>query len=257
MPSPLLRLTQLKSSKLSDQAMESILDQVKRGILQPGDRLPSLRELVSQLGVSQTAVREALRALVGLGVIDLQAGRGAFVQSVSSEILINPESLFFLLQRETLLHTIEVRQALEVETIALAAERATAEDLAELERILRQMERGAKSNETAFRHSPYFHLAIARATHNPVFISMVKSFVSLLKQGALLGEFVPEAREREHRLHAELYESIVKRDVNEARCRMREHLQIGKEQVLKGFRALSCVGGLDSQEPSTQAGDVS
>jgi hypothetical protein len=45
--------------------------------------------------------------------------------------------------------------------------------------------------------------------------------------------------------------------VNEARCRMREHLQIGKEQVLKGFRALSCVGGLDSQEPSTQAGDVS
>ena len=88
MPSPLLRLTHLKSSKLSDQAMESILDQIKRGILRPGDRLPSLRELVSQLGVSQTAVREALRGLVGLGVIDLQAGRGAFVQSVSSEILL-------------------------------------------------------------------------------------------------------------------------------------------------------------------------
>lgn len=257
MPSPQLRLTHLKSSKLSDQAMDSILDQIKRGLLRPGDRLPSLRELVSQLGVSQTAVREALRSLVGLGVIDLQAGRGAFVQSVSSEILINPEYLFFLLQRETLLHAIEVRRALEVEAIALAAERATAEDMGEMERILRQMERGAKSNETAFRHSPYFHLAIAKATHNPLFVNIVKSFVSLLKQGAVLGEFVPEAREREYRLHAELYDSIVKRDVREARRRMREHLQISKEQVLKGFTALSCVGGLDSQKPSSQTGDRS
>jgi GntR family transcriptional repressor for pyruvate dehydrogenase complex len=252
-PSPLLRLTHLKSSKLSDQAMESILDQIKRGILRPGDRLPSLRELVSQLGVSQTAVREALRGLVGLGVIDLQAGRGAFVQSVSSEILLRPESLFFLLQRETLLHAIEVRKALEVETIALAAERATSEDLTELERILRRMERDAKSNETAFRHGPYFHLAIAKATHNPLFISMVNSFVSLLKQGAVLGEFVPEAREHEHRLHAELYESIVKRDASEARRRMREHLQVSKENVLKGFAALSCVGHVDSQEPSVKS----
>ncbi len=250
MLSPQPRLTRPKSSKLSDQAMEIILDEIKSGVFRPGDRLPSLRELVSQLGISQTAVREALRGLVGLGAIDLQAGRGAFVQSVSSEILINPESLFFLLQRETLLHAIEVRKALEVEAIALAAERATAEDLAEMERILHQMERRAKSNRAVFQDGPYFHLAIAKATHNPVFVNMVKSFVSLLKQGTVLGEFVPEAREREYRLHAELYDSIIKRNVSQARRRMREHLQISKEHVLKGFTALSCVGGLDSQKTS-------
>jgi GntR family transcriptional repressor for pyruvate dehydrogenase complex len=237
-----MQLAQPKRAKLSDQAMESILDQIRRGNLRPGDKLPSLRELVPQLGISQTAIREALRGLVGLGVIDLEAGRGAFVRSVDCEVLINPESLSLLLQRETLLHAIEVRMALEGEAIALAAERATAHDLDEMAKILRRIERGVKSRETSFRHSPQFHVAIAQATHNPLFVNMVKSFVSLLKQGAALGEFVPEAREREYRLHAELYDSIVRRDANEARERMREHLRFSKEHTLKGLSALSCVG---------------
>jgi GntR family transcriptional repressor for pyruvate dehydrogenase complex len=237
-----LDFSQIKRRKLSDQAMESILDLIRKGVFHPGDKLPTQQELVARMGISQTAIRDALRGLVGSGIVDLQAGRGAFIRSVAPEMLINPESMFFVLERETLLHSLEVRKALEVEAIALATERATPEDLAEMERILRRIERGVKLKDRPFQHSPYFHLAIAQATHNPVFVSILKSFVNLLKRGAVLGEFVPEAREREYRLHAELYESIRKRDAGEAQERMRSHLQVSKEHTLRGFTALSCTG---------------
>jgi DNA-binding FadR family transcriptional regulator len=111
-----------------------------------------------------------------------------------------------------------------------------------MERILRSIERGVKLKNRPFQRSPYFHLAIAQATHNPVLVSMLKFFVNLMKRGAVLGEFVPEAREREYRLHAELYESIRKRDAGEAREHMRSHLQVSKEHTLRGFTALSCTG---------------
>jgi len=240
MGTPALDLAPPKRVKLSDQAMETIFDQIRRGALRPGDRLPPLRELVVRLGISQTAIREALRGLVGRGVVELQPGRGAFVRNMSSDVLVNPESLILLLKQETLMHAIEVRKALEVEAIGLATERATDEDLAEMERILRKMQRSAKSPENAFRHSPGFHLAIAHATHNPLMVNMVKSFVSLLKDHAALGKFVPEAQEREYRLHAELFDAIASRNVAEARQHMRKHLEISKEDAEKGFQVLAC-----------------
>jgi GntR family transcriptional repressor for pyruvate dehydrogenase complex len=241
MGTPALDLAPPKRVKLSDQAMETILAQIKRGALRPGDRLPPLRELVVRLGISQTAIREALRGLVGRGVIELQPGRGAFVRNVSSDVLVHPESLFLLLKQETLTHAIEVRKALEMEAIGLAAERATDDDLAEMERILRKIQRTTKSEDGPFRHSLDFHLAIAQATHNPLMVNMVKSFVSLLKQGADLGKFTPEAREREYRLHAELYDAIAKKNVLEARQRMRKHLELSKTDATKGLLTLSCL----------------
>jgi GntR family transcriptional repressor for pyruvate dehydrogenase complex len=149
-----LDFSQIKGSKLSDQAMESILNLIRKGVFRPGDKLPTQQELVACMGISQTAIRDALRGLVGSGIVDLQSGRGAFIRSVAPEMLINPESLFFVLERETLLHSLEVRKALEVEAIGLAAERATSEDLAEMERILHRIERGVKSKEKPFHHYP-------------------------------------------------------------------------------------------------------
>ena len=219
--------------------MESLLDLIRRRILRPGDRLPSQRQLVSRMSLSQTAIREALRSLASIGVIDIHPGRGTFVRRISPEMLINPESLFFILQRETLLEALEVRKILEVEAVALAAERATSDDLAELERVLKQIEQGVRSNEKPHAHAPYFHLAIARASHNHVLINMVKSFVRLLQRGAqVILERVPAAKEREYQIHAELYEPILRRDAEEARRRMRRHLEDAKNLILQGFSDL-------------------
>lgn len=244
-----IEIRRVTRSNVSDLAMESLLDLIRRGVLRQGDRLPSQRELVSRMGLSQTAVREALRGLASIGVIAVHPGRGAFVRSISPEMLIHPESLFYILERESLLQAIEVRRILEVEAIGLAAERAGAEDLAELERILNRIEQGLHSKESPLQHAPHFHLAIAKATQNQVLANMVKSFVRLLQRGAeVIAEEVPEAREREYRMHAELYEAILRHDPEEARRRMRLHLDQAKELVLRGFSKFST----SSTEDKTQ-----
>src|SRR5215472_5883509 len=190
--------------------MRKLADFIRHKVLRPGDQLPSQRELASRMGLSHTVVREALRALASIGIIEIRPGRGAFVRSVSPDMLVDPESLYHILERETLLHALEVRKVLEVEAIALAAERATSGDLAELEGILRQIAKGSHSADSPLQS--HFHLAIAKATHNPVLVNMIKSFVRLLQLGdKVVAEQVAGAKEREYRLHAELYEAILRR----------------------------------------------
>jgi len=241
-----LQLPEIKRTGVTDQAVESILELVRRGVLRPGDRLPPQRKLVTQMGLSQTAVREALRALATIGVIETRPGYGTFVRSISPEMLVRPESLFFLLERETLLHALEVRMILEVEGIALAAERATPDDLKALETTLGQIEQALHSGEkSVFRYSPQFHLAIARATHNPVLLSLMKPFIRLLiHHAAIVGERHPHAREIEYGSHAYLLEPILKRDPKEARRRMRLHLEESGKMVVQAF---SEAGSSDSE----------
>jgi GntR family transcriptional regulator, transcriptional repressor for pyruvate dehydrogenase complex len=232
-----LEFPEIKRAGVTDQAIESILDLVRRGVLRPGDRLPPQRKLVSQMGLSQTAVREALRALATIGVIETRPGYGTFVRSISPEMLVQPESLFFVLERETLLHALDVRMILEVEAIALAAQRATADDLKALETTLQQIEQAVSSGEkSAFRYSPHFHLAIAKATHNPILLSLMKPFIKLLvHHAAIVGERHPQAKEIEYRSHAYLLEPILKRDAKEARRRMRLHLEESGKMVVQAF----------------------
>ncbi len=175
-------------------------------------------------------------------MIEVHAGRGAFVSSISPEVLVNPEALSFLLQRASLLQALEVRKILEVEAIALAAERAMPADLLEMERILEQIKAGVSLEDQPFRFSPYLHLAIAKSTHNEVLASLIKSFVYLLIRGAeVIAERVPERREREYPDHAVLYEAILKRDPANARETMRKHLEEAKQLILQSYQDPSAV----------------
>jgi GntR family transcriptional repressor for pyruvate dehydrogenase complex len=240
MASPNLHFEPIKRSNVTDMAMERLLELIRAGVLKPGDRLPSQRQLVSRMGVSQTALREALRGLASTGVIEVHAGRGSFVRSISPEMLVNPESLSFLLQRETLLQALEVRKILEVEAIALAAERATSEDLASMDRILRQIKEGVSLPEEPFRFSPYLHVAISKAAHNEVLTGLVKSFVRLLVSGArVIAERIPERRAREYPDHAALYEAILDRNPGRAREAMKAHLEEATQLVLQTYEEVT------------------
>ena len=232
-----VKLPKIDRSTGSQRAMEVLLDSIRKGMLRPGDRIPPERELVSQLGLSRTGVREALRGLASSGVIEISPGRGTFVRKISPELLVDPDALFFLLQRETLLHAIEVRRILEAEAVALAAQRADADDLAEIERVLRRMKSAVKSDLNPHGQSAPFHLAIAKATHNPVLCNIVRPFIRLISQAApTIAERLPAARETEYLEHAEVYESILKRDPEEARRRMQKHLDIAESTILEAFK---------------------
>jgi GntR family transcriptional repressor for pyruvate dehydrogenase complex len=179
-----LEIGRIKRTSASELAMNSILDLIRRRVLRPSDPLPSQRDLVVRMGLSRAALREGLSALSSLGVLEISHGRTTFVRKIAPEFLVDSELLFLLLERATLLHSIEVRRVLEVEAIGFAAERATAEDLEELERLLRQIERAVASGEKPLGHSAAFHLAISKATHNPVLIDVVKPFIRLISRAS-------------------------------------------------------------------------
>lgn len=234
-----IQLPEVRRFTLSEQAFESILNLIEQGVLRPGDRLPPQRQLCAQMSLSQTAVREALRGLASIGVIEIQPGRGTFVSRIRPDLLVRPEALFGILERETLLQALEVRRILEVEAIALAAQRATEGDLREIETELRQIQMGLKSDDKALLHSPKFHLAIAKATHNEVLGDIIKPFLRIMARGAqVIAEKVPEAKEREYGLHVELYEAILTRDPEEARKRMRLHLDEAEKLIIEGYSAI-------------------
>jgi GntR family transcriptional regulator, transcriptional repressor for pyruvate dehydrogenase complex len=212
-----------REPRLSDKVADLLLETIHARRLQPGERLPSERELGEQFGVSRTVIREAVRALAAKGVIEVRTGSGLRVAAVDSATVSESMSLF--MRGSTTLDypkVHEVRAMLEVEVAGLAAERASREDLADLAAICSVME-ADEDLEAASRHDVEFHRAIARATHNELHLLLLDSVGEALleiRRENLAGG----SRDDTLVLHRQILERIVARDPEGARGAMREHL---------------------------------
>ena len=129
-------LEPVKSTRIYEEIVRQVKQLIAEGRLKSGDRLPPERDLAEKFMVSRTSVREALRALQSRGLIDIRAGEGAFVRDVSVEPLIEPLALVILPHREAVGELFEARRLLEPAIAALAARRATREEISEMERIV-------------------------------------------------------------------------------------------------------------------------
>jgi GntR family transcriptional repressor for pyruvate dehydrogenase complex len=114
---------------LTEQSVQHMISWLKNGTFGPGSKLPSQNELVQQLGISRTGVREALQVLAALNLIEIHPGLGCFVRKISPEDIINSDVLAILLEKEAILEVIESRKILESGTAALAAKQAKEADV--------------------------------------------------------------------------------------------------------------------------------
>lgn len=169
-----------REPRLSDKVAEMMLETILSNRLNVGDRLPSERELGEQFGVSRTVVREAVRALVAKGVIEVRSGSGLRVAAVNSAAVRESMSLFLRGGEIDFEKVHEVRSLLEVHIAGLAAERATSEDVAKLREIHAQMVRDADDVESAAQDDLEFHRRIALSTHNELFLVLMDSVGSAL-----------------------------------------------------------------------------
>src|SRR3954464_7521810 len=140
---PALFGTVNRERRLSDKVADMMLETILSDRLKVGDRLPSERELGEQFGVSRTVVREAVRALVTKGVIDVRSGSGLRVAAVDANAVSESMSLFLRGGTLDFEKVHEVRTLLEVHIAGLAADRATTADLAGLREVHERMEREA------------------------------------------------------------------------------------------------------------------
>lgn len=161
----------IQQPSVVDQIIATIKDALIRGELTLGQKLPSEPELARQLGVGRSAVREALKVLQAIGVLESRRGSGTYIVDEPSERLLNPLSFAIMLGTNVSSELIELRVMIQIGYCELAASQATAEDWVKIEQAATAIEQGMKDDvgfETLARLDLDFHYAILEATHNPL-----------------------------------------------------------------------------------------
>ena len=219
--------------RLSDRLADALLEHILATDLQPGDRLPTEAELGRQFEVSRTVVREAVRSLAARGVVDVRPGAGLTVSRVDPSMA--SELLRLVVRGSTGLtydRVHEVRRTLEVELARLAAERATDEEIASLERIHAAQVAAYDDIPLAARIDVTFHRTIAAMTRNELFVIMLDSLSDVMLQVRLQAMPTPGDQEDGLREHEAIIEAIKGREPAAARRAMSDHLS----SALRGFR---------------------
>jgi GntR family transcriptional repressor for pyruvate dehydrogenase complex len=231
---PLLK--PIKVKRVSDQAFEQIRDLIFRGQLKPGEQIMPERDLAQALGVSRPTVREAIKQLVTMGLLQHRQGQGTFVRSVSAQRELNPLAAMIEGHSPTLEELLEVRMGLESQAVTLAAQRATPEDLQVLEKALEHMLAENRAGRLGIEEDVSFHMAIAFATKNTVQVHIMKTFYDLLHYG--IGENLHYLYEDPANLdiiggqHTEIFQAIKAHDPEAAHAAMKRHITF----VLNFFR---------------------
>jgi GntR family transcriptional repressor for pyruvate dehydrogenase complex len=212
--------------RLFERVAHQIEQKIMEGELRPGDQLPPERIMAEQFGVSRTVIREAVKVLEISGLVTVQRGRGMMVTKPSVTSVTDSMQRYVKIQRSSLWALLELRSILEVEIAGLAAERCTEEDIEELQEIMRTMSNKVDSPTTYVELDLEFHLALARASHNPLFQMVLEPFMSLMREARQVGASVPHAAERTHIYHQQLLKAVKDKNADEARRLMQEHLEL-------------------------------
>jgi DNA-binding FadR family transcriptional regulator len=220
----------------TDVVIDGVKGMLTRGELAPGSRLPTEKELAAQLGVSRGSLREGVRALAALGVLEPRQGDGTYVTSLDPRVLLSP--LGFLADLQQPAHVADllaVRRVLEAESVALAAIRLTEDDLGELDRILgvvdTLLEHEPDIDLEAFIHADTeFHRLIARASGNRSLAAIIDTLAGRTFRARLWRAISHRGSVREAQAeHRAILQELVRRDPERARIRMSMHL-LGVEQ---------------------------
>ena len=216
----------VRTSRLYEQIVQQIEASVLNGTLKPGDQLPAERELAQRLGVSRTAVREAVKALREKGLVEAYSGRGTFVTDGTTQAARQSFDLMVKLgQQEGSPHLSELRLILEPGIAALAAERVKREDLQAMREAVAVMERAQKDPEAYIEADLDFHLALAEAVANPLILSLIDSIVGLLREQRIKIFNVEGGPQRGQFHHKRILEAMERGDAEQARSAMRAHLE--------------------------------
>jgi len=224
----------IKPKKISSQIAEQIRSSILAGEFSPGDKLPPERELAELFGVSRPSVREALNLLASSGLVESYQGGGTVVKSLVELATGNPLSEMIKGEQARALDVIEVRKSMEAWTAYYAAKRALPEDLRKLEQIVVEMERNLEGMKPSQDLDANFHVVIAQATHNVVWLHLMQSIFDAMKEFQRGVWRVVYQTEEDHQLlfrhHREVFEAIRDRDAERARDAMLAHLTFAEQR---------------------------
>lgn len=213
-----------KPQSLSAAVARELLTYLLSGSLEEGDRIPSERELAEQLGVGRSAIRDALKPLALLGLVEVRQGSGTYLKARESDLLPRVIEWGLLLGEKSTSDLVEARRTIELALASLAATRRDEADLALLRQHLETM-RTATDTETFATADTEFHLQLAHAARNAVLSGILNSIRSLLgvwivRSVQMTGDFQPV-----YRCHVDILAALEKADPVAAEVAMEKHME--------------------------------
>ena len=211
------------------RVFEGVARQIQRliadGALAPGDRLPPERELAERFRVSRGSVRDAIRTLEIVGLVAARQGEGTVVAEVSHETMAAPLASVLVRKRELIAELIDVRRIIEPALAARAARRATEEEIAHLEEVLRRQRVKMLRGESTVEEDTEFHSVLAHAARNGVILKVLDVLMDLLRETRARTLQVEGRLQKSFAGHRRVLEAIRRRDPDAAERAVRRHIE--------------------------------
>jgi GntR family transcriptional repressor for pyruvate dehydrogenase complex len=214
----------IKKTRVHEEIADRIRHLILDGTYPPDQPLPSERVLAARIGVSRGSVRDALRTLEVLGLLESRHGQGTFPRELSVDRLVTPLAEVLVYRRDLQDELMDVRRMFEPAVARVAAARVTDEDVAELERVIDRQRRKIAAGRSAIGEDTDFHAAMARATHNRVAVRLMATLNDLLMESRKLTLKQRGRPERSLRGHEAIVSAMRQRDPGAAERAMHDHI---------------------------------
>lgn len=228
----------ISNTKIYEQIADILLESIKSGEYQVGDKLPSIQKLGQQYGVSVASVREALNALRTIGIIEMKQGYGTFIKQIEPTFFELGDKFTSLDQITELL---ELREIVESATVEKAAMHRNEADLVSLKKALDEMGEAVTDGTSGEKADLQFHLSIARAAKNSLLVELLNNISELMQDSMEETRkiFIYSKQKTMNKLHEEhviIYNAIVEQNATNAVKAMESHLLEVKETILANFK---------------------
>jgi GntR family transcriptional regulator, transcriptional repressor for pyruvate dehydrogenase complex len=211
-------------TRASEEIIGQVRDLITSGRLKVGDRLPAERELAKTLEVGRSTVREAIRAMESLGVLQARPGEGTFLVALPGDPPPDPVSANAFKSWDNQRKLFEVRMVIEPDLAALAARRASFDQISKMREILLQQEEIVKQGSTGIESDSTFHFLLAEAAGNDILLRIMDSLMDLLRETREASLQTGGRPSRSLKQHRAILRAIESRDPRTAEQKMREHI---------------------------------
>lgn len=239
-----------RSEPVSHLVARRLLDHIFEQGPMPGARLPSERELARQLGVGRSTVREALKSLGFLGLLEVRQGDGTYIRPTGSDLLPRLLEWGLFLGERRVLDLLEVRLLLEREAAVLAARRRTDDDIVAIEDAMERMELSVGLPETFVAADVDFHLAIATAGHNITLKELMSGMRALLNAWVTRVVEASDDLDMSYREHVPIARAVISGDARKAGSAMKRHMESATKRLTASLAA-----NLSASHPAEETGD--
>jgi len=220
-------------TQVSEDILRYFIDRLGDGSLRPGDRLLGERELAQTLQVSRPSLREAMRTMAMLGVIDIRPGQGMFVRNPDATVLRDFLSVMLAMRPQIYQSAILTREAIECQAVRTACNRAQQEDIDTLTAALERIERTVEDPDAGAEADFNFHMALVKASHDEVMLFVYEALQPLLRRDHTVRRRVirdrADIQQAMGPAHRYILDAIVNGDPELAAKELRRHFRIGYE----------------------------